>query len=530
MPLLTLPSQIRGAFSTERNGVQETYAVAGNVVYSLRYTDGGWTYDEIGLLETEDGEVRFMCYEGWILLLDGREFYTLTPQQANVLQGYIPLYAKDLRTGSNVKITVYEPLNLLSYKIRLRYQLESRSDPIYFSDLHPELVEAVYLNGVKSDLWMVAEANRYLTVKDTSFSQGEVEVVVRLPESMIDRAAVTVSSEAVSIGQPHREQLLLYGKSIGTGCLWISRTMDEAQRAATAYADANSCPLYITSEDTVTLGDGIQPITGICHHYDRTLFFTANGVWMSNGEQDENGKLRILRINDTMGCSASGGLGVVGNSPISIFGRSILRWSSNTDEQNECNGQVISLPVEAMFEENFGVRRRIFADIARREIWLYVPGASERIYLWLENQGGFCSFDGFSPQGLFMLGERVGFYVNEQLYVLDRNATYDTDASGQEKGIDSQYQSYFFDLGDARAIKHLHDVMLLAQGDEQSVDLILQHVDGREFSVPLNVSQDLLSPCHRRVSMGRFRFVRVGIRAKEKGTLRVRSLSLTGRA
>jgi hypothetical protein len=221
---------------------------------------------------------------------------------------------------------------------------------------------------------------------------------------------------------------------------------------------------------------------------------------------------------------------MLGNVPLSISGRRILRWDGNTDERDECNAQVISAPVEPLFPEAFATGGRIHLDSSRGELWCYVPGRASRILIWQTEVGSWTSFDGFVPDLVFDLSGRVGVCCGKVLYVLDQTAGVDTDEMGVEHPINGEFLSAFLDFGQVGAIKHIRHAQVTAQCESGAMTLLLERADGQSQAVDLAGDGEVLSVLHRRVNMGRFRFLRVGFRTRGKGRARIFGLGITARS
>ena len=87
VPLATFEEDIRGAISILRNGAYETYAVAGQTVYTIEEKDGAFSVAPIAAIASTEGEVTFLEYGGHLILLDGDQFLSLSPDGAMPTDG-----------------------------------------------------------------------------------------------------------------------------------------------------------------------------------------------------------------------------------------------------------------------------------------------------------------------------------------------------------------------------------------------------------------------------------------------------------
>ena len=125
---------------------------------------------------------------------------------------------------------------------------------------------------------------------------------------------------------------------------------------------------------------------------------------------------------------------------------------------------------------------------------------------------------------------RVGVCCGNTLYVLDETAGVDTDAVGEEHPIGGEFLSAFLDFGQPGAIKHIRHAQVTAQCESGAMTLLLGRADGQSLEVELAGDGEVLSLLHRRISMGRFRFLRVGFRTSGKGRARIFGLGITARS
>jgi hypothetical protein len=141
-----------------------------------------------------------------------------------------------------------------------------------------------------------------------------------------------------------------------------------------------------------------------------------------------------------------------------------------------------------------------------------------------QRTGDWTTFDGFEADGLFALGERMGFFKGSVLFVLDPSATVDTDAQGDKHPIVAEYTSSFMDFGHAGRTKRICGSTVIAQGE--TLELTLQTVKGARRSVVLSGHSEQISVMQSRAGVGRFRFLRVGVRGECEGPLRVWGIRL----
>ena len=165
---------------------------------------------------------------------------------------------------------------------------------------------------------------------------------------------------------------------------------------------------------------------------------------------------------------------------------------------------------------------------------MYTPGVKGRVFIYHAAQNVWTTYDGFTPKALALLGDEVGVVMGKTLYCLDEAATADTlvdeeHPDGVRVGIDAEYQSAFCDFGAPERVKRLCRGTVVATCGAGKVTLTLQSVSGRCVSLPMEGDGREVSVMQGRVPMGRFRFLRVGVRSNDDAPQQLHSIRLTAR-
>ena len=530
VPLLELADDIRGATVIRRGGVDEGYLAAGNTVYYLTKEDVGYVAQSIGTLNSLSGKVEFFHVGGILVLMDGEEMWSVTPSGMEATQAYIPLYGLNWSESNISSNTVHEKPNLLSKRLRIRYRLTTDTNSVSARALGPVSCDRVLVNGERIEGYTYSKTTNAVSLGKKYTTGSIVDIFVTMTDDFAPRRAeICRARRMASVGNPLSERVMLYDTP-DDNRVWISRTAPWENRVFVREQYPESLMIYLTDEDQYSIGTKDTRVTGVGYHYDRTLIFTSSETWMADGTEGEDGTLHMSVINSTQGCTATGGVEMLGNVPLSISGRRILVWDGNTDERDECNAKVTSASVEPLFSEAFATGGTMYLDRARGELWCYVPGRASRILIWQTEEGSWTSFDGFVPDLVFDLSGRVGVCCGNTLYVLDEAAGVDTDEVGVEHPINGEFLSAFLDFGQPGAIKHIRHAQVTAQCESGAMTLLLGRADGQSLEVELAGDGEVLSLLHRRISMGRFRFLRVGFRTSGKGRARIFGLGITARS
>ncbi len=532
VPLATFDQDIRGAISILRGGVYETYVVAGHTVYSVDQKAEMHVATPIATLATSEGEVTFLEYGGQLILLDGEQFFSLTPTGLAPTEGYVPLYGNGWDDYETEGRTVYEQPNLLSRRVRIRVRMHTEGYYIYLSPLCPVSVDAAVVGGevYAKTVRLNTSVNR-IEMSEALPAGTEVELYLTMPEDFAPLCSdLKNARRACALGRAEDARILFYDVP-GKSTVRISRAISPKEQQAVRAVMPNTCMIYVTKEDEMTIGDGIHAVTGGCRHYDRSLIFTAKGSWMSDGQVNEDGSLRLIPVNTSMGCSRTGSVAVAGNQPFTIFTAGLLRWNSDTDERNECNAEVVSHTVHSLMGEGFEQATTLWADTKRGEIWCYMPGGRERVWVYQADLGSWTSFDGFVPRLTLDLGGEPGVVMGCTLYRMQENADRDVivtkeHPAGEERAIVAEYQSMFLDFGRPDRAKRLCQASLVGVCPQDGVTLTLQRVDGKSQNIRLTGDGGEISQMQCRVGIGRFRFIRVGVRCDAHGPLHLYQVRL----
>ena len=524
-PLITFDEDIRGAISVLRGGVREVYVAAGQTVYYLKKTGKKRSAMALGELSTTEGGVTFLQHDGHLILLDGQELWSLTPNAMVPTPTYIPLYGREWSESATGERAVYQRPNLLSNRLRVHFRTQNEGRLIQLGDLVPLSVDAALIDGriYRQQVTYNADMNQ-AELSDILPRGTEVELFLTMPGDFAPmQSNIKTARRACAIGRAEDARILFYDV-LDTTAVRISRAISQRDRRIVRAVVPNTCMMYVSEEDEITIGDGLHEVTGGCRHYDRSLIFTAKGTWMADGESNEDGSLRLIPVNTSMGCSHGGGIAMIGNQPFTLFEGGVLCWNSDTDERDECNAAVISQPVQPLLEKTGEAKTVLWADEERGELWCYSPGEKRRILVYQPEFGTWTSFDGFAPDLIFDMGSENGIVMGKTLYRMASDVFCDTiiteeHPEGEKHLIEAEFQSPFLDFGAPERTKRLCQASAIALCEGGVLTLTVQRADGKKYEVDMAEEGDTVCEWRRRVNVGRFRFIRMGIRYKGEGPL-----------
>ena len=165
------------------------------------------------------------------------------------------------------------------------------------------------------------------------------------------------------------------------------------------------------------MGEGRYPVKGLSRHYDRLLIFTDGDTWMANSADCQSEHIPVMNINSHVGCSSVGGTAVIGNSPVTVWKNGIYRWTSETDELNECNAYCISNEISENLDASFFANAVAFKNPKENELWFYDPIKANNVWVYNISKGAWYRFVGITAVGFFDANGQIGFYSNRTIYI-----------------------------------------------------------------------------------------------------------------
>ncbi|MBQ7337118.1 MAG: hypothetical protein IJW40_01555 [Clostridia bacterium] len=532
-PIATLPERLRGAISVTKDGETVIYAAAGAHIYSIiRASDGTHIWNQIGQMRSDEGEVSFFTLDGELILMDGLRMYALSPEAAEEMVPYLPLYGKDWSADDYG--TVYEPRNVLTDQVNVRYVMSSHSNTLKLN-MEPVSLDAVYIDGVLCDPAGYTHNIYALSlVFEEIVSMGSVvDVIMTLPE---ERAAVAMREDffrcrcAVRPGEAGRT-VALFGGGNETGVLYLTREIAKEDRERCRTLLPHSRMVYLQADGRMEVGDGSCGVNAMVRHYDRTLLMTAAGCWTTDLQALTNGtKTDAPRaINSRLGCSTYGGALLVGNSPISIHGKDVLIWNADTDELDECNAYSICEAVRTLLPDDLGENGRVFYDDERDELWVYTLNGGARVFVRQSQGECWTTFD-FGPlslRGVFGCVDAVGLLGEYSVFLTDPDAPCDTDADGAAQPIVCTYASHTLNFDHKGQTLRPYEVLLCTDADAgQRIEVTLTAADGKTARAELTATGAHPCELQRRLSPGRCRHATVRIRCDCVGAFSLRGIGI----
>jgi len=451
-----LGGEIRALWSGAIDDLDTMIAVVGREVFLI--PGDGETPMKIGELLSESGELSFFRMDGGLYIIDGVEIYFCTRESVAVAdEGYVPLYGSGWGHSGGI---MNEPLNQLSLRARLNYFIDVSSASFVETGLEIAAVEKLLING-KDFTSKTYISSSKIMLNGTLFSQNDtVDAVVRLDGSYFERGELISCRHAAVYGGRYDNGVYCFGGNDG------SRIFRSKYVGTAALSDAQrlvpSCGgLYFPIGYDFKIDEGHSEVRAICRHYDRLLIFGYNDARMTDLADNEFRDIPVMPVNSGVGCIGFNGVAFCENDPITVSRDGIYRWTSNTDERDESNAQLVSLQVNGLMDDEFRQGAIAFNFRAKKEIWFGNSADAEgRVFIYNYALGLWYCFDGIFADGFFSYGQAMGFYSGARIYFFDD--AFFTDC-GRE--IKAEFISRYTDMGRSASEKRMQRCLAVGSGE-----------------------------------------------------------------
>ena len=515
-----LNQPVRGLWAGKLDGEDIGFFVYGSMV--ARITTNPKLLTMVGNVKTKSGNANFVLFNDRLYLFDGSYVYNVTSSGPSVVEGYAPLYGKDWPVGQ--KGEVNEPLNLASTHIRMTYVV---NEPfIYLCVDHViSSIDAVYVNDK-----LISDQSRYyfdrelMCVCVTQLNVGDrVSLFLTVDESEINKSDLLSCNGAASFGDYNDNILFLWGGEkknvVFASCAIDNDSLEEVKKVY-----SKTLPLYIPADAAFTLPTQEKRITAVCRQYDRLLIFTENETWMAHISASPQRKLDAVMVNPTYGCTSFGGAVECANEPVCVSDGAVLRWTSDTDELNECNAYNISSQVESMLPDSFFKNALLVNDKKRSEIFFSDP-TDPTGNLWIYNYAikDWYKFDGIGAKLIFLCGESLGFVSQNTVFLFDEAMTKDRRSDSGTQVITAFYESHPTDLSVPGNKKRLCGMTLNA--DLAGKDISIRYLSQGQIIRLLKISNEKFFPVSfiKRLNSRRFCYMNLRLISDSNATQRIYS-------
>ena len=466
-PWLDLGKNIRAVCRCFVDGKYVFYALAGNSVYKYEHSSCE-TY-QIGTVGTHSGRASIFQYMGLVYVIDGREIYEIKHDSVYVVDGYAPLIGKNWPTNGHTG-EMNEPLNLLNSRARISYAVNDYQAVMLAFPKGTVLIDALTINGTLVEPSKYYIDWDYLTVSISDMNKGDIIMLyITLNNSMVSRSELVKNTEAYVFGGISNSRVFLWGGSsknvvFPSGCV-SNLSLQESENI---YSGTGG--LYFPQDSSFVVGDGSYEIRGVGRHYDRLLIFTEGDTWMADSDVSSDLDFPTMRINTAWGCSSMGGVSKAGNDPISISYNRIMRWTTNTDELNDCNAYSISDEISSLLNNDFFKKAIVYEDKYNGELLFRNPSDTNgRVYVYNTSSSKWYTYTGINADIFFDGPEDLAFVSGSLVYFFDKKINRDKDEYGNTKAVNALYESNQLDFGMPERSKRFMGINLVGELGEGGV-------------------------------------------------------------
>ena len=522
MPITSFSSNIRAVWSGKLDGRERVFVIYSNTVASVDPIS--LSVSQIGNIRSNSGHANFIFFDSNLYLKDSFGFYLVTSDEAKAVEGYAPLYAKDWTSATVGEVN--EPLNLISRRIRMNYTVTEPN--IYLRVEHLiSSIDAVYINGIlrtNQNSYYFDRSLMCVCVLDMQVGD-KVELYLTLDASEIaaESAKLLECEHAFVYGGSSSSRFFLWGSSEGD-TVYGSSDIDDAAFENSKKVYPDSMPLYVKQNAAFPMGREKKRISAVCRHHDRMLIFTEDDTWMVEDPAADGEPLDAITVNSSYGCTSDCGALMLGNDPICISDGTILKWTSDTDELNECNAYSISEEIDSKLDASFFENAVIYADRKRSKLYLSDP-ADENGTLWIfaVKSKNWYKYDGIGAEALLEINGNMAFSKEKTLYIFDSSATSDVLADLIERPITAYFESLPQEFSVSENKKRLCGMSLDAQMENSS--LCVEYISHGRVISSLCVRSEGACEKHekRRLNSPRFNCVSIRLTSSDKGKVKIYS-------
>ena len=422
------------------------YAAAGEYVYTISTASGH--AECLGRIPVSADGADFFTLQGSLYLATGHDIFVIDVC-GNILraEGYVPLLGSHWNENGG---EIFEPLNLLSRRVRISYLLDGEAYRLY-TGLEVQNIDALYVNG--EPIRGGSVDGKYILLP-AAFSAGtRVNVCMTLPsQSNIGEAEQLRSCpHAYTCRYGKTRDVLCFG-GIANQRIFRSRSVSADSTAASIAAYPDSMPIYFPSGtciDSVVSGG----IRAVCGESDCFIVF---------GEQDAHRVTESYeqRIPQAGGCLSKTAVIHNGSCVFAATSRGIISLGLRSG-----GGELLSTPLGDIADDDFINRAALIYDQKRNELYISDPLDGEgRQLVYNAARKSWSIFDGIGAQKFFELSNRIGFVADSGIFVFSPHRTTDITLGGGENIIRAGYVSHFSALGRPDELKRLRRMRLACSG------------------------------------------------------------------
>ena len=489
------------------------FIVAGTSVYLMDLVNQ--IHTKVGTVAAGDETVDFFSYENRLYLLDGSNLLVYQPSSKSFItaEPYVPLIGYQWHPTDFGDI--YEPVNLLTPRMRVRY-LNTVASTVFYLPFYAKNVEAVYVNGTRTRNVTLCEGGKYIEVPSAK-NTAQVEVV--MTADFADDTALPIKQARHALVQRFgtAERLFLYG-SEGNCAVYSAAIVNNAMLSVCHVLLPSVLPLYFKSSDVLYLGSREAPVQAMSPYHGEILAFGDHQVFRVFTENNVNFEAESLM--DGVGCPSHGMAFLCDTSPV-LADVGGLTWLESASRVDSLRSRRIRYPT---LRPPLNVPSTAITawNPKTREILIRDPSESTgKVLVYQTDREEWYCFDHIGAKLFLRISGALGFGTeNGNIYLFDDSCTTDDGTLFR-----CRYQSTYFDFGTPEAVRRALRLSVCANlhGGEATLRLTDER---RESTHALRGnSSHMLEHFELRRKNGRYRFLRFLLEASSSCKVELYKLS-----
>ena len=514
-PFTELPGEPRAVFQISEDTV---LALIGCFVYSLDLSSH--TCKQLSMVGTGQGEGSFFSFNGSVYLLDGAQLYYYNNGYFLKAEGYVPLYGKDWHPTKGGE--VYEPLNMLSSRMRVSYKLDQSGIRTFILPVKSDSLDAVTVNGKEAVINDYHLTDDYVTIiSDVENEEGDVVTFyVTIGDVAAGRHVLTVCKEASAYGDGslgNERVSVAFFKGDDPNLIYPSSPIDEEEFEESKKVYGNLTRLYVMRSGYIHVNDGSGSVLDVCQKDDGLMVFTADRAFMLRTFSD--GRSTLVRVSLGTGCSSPRGATISDDTPITVSYYGIFKWDPVSYEEGEYRASCISQPIRELLNPSFFTSATAHHYRKRGELWFSDPSDSGgKVFIYSIDRDAWFCFSGIHADHFLEHNGEPGFIEGKTVYFFASDAVGDLTDDG-ERAVCSRLESGMISFGGPNERKKLSRC-LIRTSPSATVTLTVTDAEGNSSRLELtDGSGERLGYIEKRLKCKRSRHFSFTLEAEGKAVI-----------
>lgn len=528
--ILSLPDTPTATWKGSIDGEESIFALVGDSVYCINCSSP--SYYLVGTLNESSERACFFMIDDMLCILNGTNIYTVSSTGVSEVKGYVPLYGNGWSSGDVGEI--YEPQNILSNHIRIRYKVKNSSNLFRFG-LKALTIDRIRYNSADyspGQLGSVLSDMSGIQIPDVQLGDT-VEVYLTVKRNTDLLHELSACNRSRTYGNAGDTRAFCWNEGSTSARMFYSKTPDENEIASYSDIYSGTNKIYFPQTYVLSFGDGYSPIKAACRYCDRLVVFTEDATWSANLSESKKNELQITPLCSSVGCSADGAAVTNEDDLITISSSGIYKLTKKTSA-SICKIAHISKSIDALLPDGFFTDAISIYDRDSNECWFCLPYDTDgRVWIYNMKSELWFTFSGIGADRFFMHGGNVGFFRGKEVFIFDSKLKFDRDLVGSSitiRHIDATYSGKYLDFGAPERRKRLGRMSLICNTDGGEIALSASDENGNSVDVSLCGNASEIPECFSvRTRSGRFRYLKLSLECSGPQKQKIYALSVTAK-